>query len=202
VSPVDAFYSYLRPYFPNGGLRLAEVVLHSDHHLIFLGCGAIINRVEGFSGLRLAVVDHAILHTIAFTAKHFHPAFTCHLFIAFAQLVVIECFPLCEAFPMIIEQSGLGMHTDIMLMNVTSRDGGSLMSLECICYSWAHSNSRPWGKVLPLQCPQCGCPTNWKRLKANFSGKFIIFECSFANCGRVKDKSEAEKPRQRLSARL
>jgi hypothetical protein len=216
ASPVDAFYSYLRPYFPNGGLRLAEVVfdlgtslktnkysqlckklmnnimqdcdyqmvcfvitnhindengdpflgyavgnsyvtdtvpevhtlLVTTHTIIlklylqfmsalldpwrklirhaatttlfFLGCRAIINRVEGFSGLRLAVVDHAILHTIAFTAKHFHPAFTCHLFITFAQLVVIECFPLCEAFPTIIKQSGLGMHTDIMLMNVTS----------------------------------------------------------------------------------
>ncbi|KAG1754277.1 hypothetical protein EDB19DRAFT_1902429 [Suillus lakei] len=276
ASPVDAFYSYLGPYFPNGGLRLAEVVFdlgtsrktnkysqlceklmnnimqdrdyqivclvitnHTNDEngdpylgyavgdsyvtdtvpefmsalldpwrklirraatttLFFLGCGAIVNKVEGFSGLRLAVVDHTISHTIAFTAKHFHPAFTCHLFIAFAQLVVIECFPLCEAFPTIIKQSGLGMHTNIMLMNVISQDGGSPMSLECIRYSWAHSSSRPWGKVLPLQCPQCGCPTNWKRLKANFSGKFMIFECSFANCGRVKDKSKAEKPRQRF----
>ncbi|KAG2752752.1 hypothetical protein P692DRAFT_20723238, partial [Suillus brevipes Sb2] len=111
---------------------------------------------------------------------------------------VIECFPLCEAFPTIIEQSGLGMHTDIMLMNMTSRDSGSPMSLECIHYSWAHSNFCPWGKVLPLQCPQCGCPANWKKLKANFSGKFMIFECSFMNCGHVKDKLKAEKPRQRF----
>ncbi|KAG1779365.1 hypothetical protein EV702DRAFT_1195328 [Suillus placidus] len=255
ASPVDAVYSYLRPYFPNGGLRLAEVVFdlstscktdkysqlceelmndimqdrdyqivclvitnHTNDEngdpflgyavgnsyvtdtipefmsalldpwskvirgaatatLFFLGCGAIVNKVEGFSGLRLAVVDHAILSTIAFTAKHFHPAFT--------------------SFPAIIEQSGLGMHTDIILMTTTSQDGGSTTSLECIRYSWAHSTSRPWGQILPLQCLQCGCPTNWKRLKANFSGKYMIFECSFADCGRAKDKSEASKLPQR-----
>ncbi|KAG1900175.1 uncharacterized protein F5891DRAFT_1188873 [Suillus fuscotomentosus] len=169
-----------------------------DTTLFFFGCGAIVNEPEGFGGLRASVVRYRFSSAVAFTAKHFHPPFTTHLMISFTQLILVEGFPLCEAFPNILEQSGLGMHSDVILMTATPGDDGPTVPLLCTRYSWAHSDARPWGNSLPVQCPQCGCPTPWKRTYADFSLKYIVFQCTYKGCGRV-NKQEDKSPRKKYT---
>ncbi|KAG2088383.1 uncharacterized protein F5147DRAFT_781021 [Suillus discolor] len=150
--------------------------------LFFLGCGAIVTQPEGFRGLRSSVVDHTFSHAVAFTAKHFHPCLASHFLISFAQAVIVEGFALREAFPNMLDQSGLGMHTDVLLMTATPED---TVPLRITRYKWAHTSIRPWGNVLPLQCPQCGTPVVWERIQADFSQKYMVFRCPFVGCGRT-----------------
>ncbi|KAG1797360.1 uncharacterized protein HD556DRAFT_1440919 [Suillus plorans] len=265
ATPIDAVHSYLSPYFPNGGLRLVEVVFDlgtarkvdtyswkceapvkeimegrnyqrvciaiTDHTnddngdpflgydketngsyvattvpdfmdtlldlwrevfqrannttLFFFSCGALVNHPESFGGLSQCAGKHKLTSIVAFTAKHFHLSMTYHFMTTFAQLVLIEGFTLREAFPSILDQSGLGMHTELILMTmstVPSRDSAS--DPECTRYSYAHTKARPWGCTLPMQCAQCGCPTVWKRIEANVSQMSATFQCSFKDCGK------------------
>ncbi|KAG2138990.1 hypothetical protein DEU56DRAFT_330613 [Suillus clintonianus] len=275
ASPIDALHSYLSPYFPNGGLRMVEMVFDlgtnfkiddysqrcetivndvmedrnyqtvsiaisnytNDENgdpflgynkakngsyiattvanfmdvlldpwckvirraknttLFYLGCGAIVAQPEGFRGLRLSVVKHKLPSAIAFTAKHFRPAFITRLLISFAQSVLIEVLSVREAFPGILDQSGLGMHTEVILM---TEDCEPTAPLQCTRYSFAHANARPWGNELPIQCPQCGCSTSWNRIKSSASEKCIVFQCSFAGCGRVNGK-QGGRPREKYT---
>ncbi|KAG1728831.1 uncharacterized protein EDB91DRAFT_1160485 [Suillus paluster] len=174
-----------------------------DTTLFLLGCGAIVNQPENFRGLRTSIVNHRISSAVAFTAKHFRPTSACHFMISFAQSVLIECFPLREAFPKILDQSELGMHSDVILMSVTSGDNhdGLAMLLQCTRYSWAHVTARPWGNTLPIQCPQCGCPTQWQKFHADASRKCSVFECSYAGCGRVNGKPSERLPRKKFTCK-
>ncbi|KAG1903369.1 uncharacterized protein F5891DRAFT_1185510 [Suillus fuscotomentosus] len=154
--------------------------------LFFFGCGALVNYPESFGGLSSSAGRHKLTSIVAFTAKHFHPSITCHFLTTFAQLVLIERFTLREAFPSILEQSGLGMHTEVILMTmpmIPSSDNNP----ECTRFSFAHAKARPWGCTLPMQCAQCGCPTVWKRIKANASEMSATFQCSFKGYGKGAD---------------
>ncbi|KAG2129402.1 uncharacterized protein EDB93DRAFT_1108692 [Suillus bovinus] len=119
--------------------------------LFFLGCGAIITQPEGFRGLRSSVVDHAFSHAVAFTAKHFHPCLASHFMVSFVQAVIVEGFALREAFPNILDQSGLGMHTDVLLMTATPED---TVPLRITRYKWAHASIRPWGNAAAVPVPR------------------------------------------------
>jgi len=144
-----------------------------------MGCGAIVNNTKSFRDLHLSVLNSKLSSAIAFTAPHFQPSFTCHLVVAFAEHVLIEGFPLCEAFPEILGHSyRLGMHTDIILMTRSETNGAAM--LQCTQYAWSHATAHPWGSLLPLQCPQCGCISKW-----NFSrdSDKYIFECFYRGCG-------------------
>ncbi|KAG1769687.1 hypothetical protein EV702DRAFT_1202716 [Suillus placidus] len=161
-----------------------------DTTLIFLGCGALVNHPRSFGGLSWCAGKHKLTSIIAFTAKHFHPFTACHFLTTYAQLVLIEGFTLREAFPSILDQSGLGMHTEVVLMTMSV--GSSWGSdPECTRYSYAHATARPWGCPLPMQCAQCGCPTKWKRIKADVSEMSATFRCSFRGCGKGVNGSES-----------
>lgn len=165
--------------------------------LFFLGCGTIITQPEGFRGLRSSVVDHAFSHAVGFTAKHFHPSLASHFLISFAQAVIVEGFSLREAFPNMLEQSGLGMHTDVLLMTATPEDA---VPLRITRYKWAHVSIRPWGNVLPLQCPQCGTPVVWERIQADSSQKYMVFRCPFTGCGRTNTE-RGRLPRKKYTCK-
>jgi hypothetical protein len=159
-----------------------QVIQRAESTTLFLlGCGAIVTQQEGFRGLRSSVIDRAFSHAVAFTAKHFHPCLASHFLISFAQ-AIIEGFALREAFPNMLEQSELGMHTDVLLMTATPED---TVPLRITRYKWIHASIRPWGNVLPLQCPQCGTPVVWERIQADSSQKYIIFRCPFVGCDRT-----------------
>ncbi|KAG1899085.1 uncharacterized protein F5891DRAFT_1190278 [Suillus fuscotomentosus] len=152
---------------------------------------------QGFRGLRSSVVDHAFSDAVAFTAKDFHPCLASHFLVSFAQAVIVEGFALREAFPNILEQSGLGMHTDVLLMTATPED---TVPLRITRYKWAHVSIRPWGNVLPLQCPQCGTPVVWERIQANFSQKYMVFRCPFVGCGRT-NTGRGRLPRKKYTCK-
>ncbi|KAG2140329.1 hypothetical protein BD769DRAFT_1384081 [Suillus cothurnatus] len=117
--------------------------------LFFMGCGAIINQSDAFHDLRLSVLEYTFSSAVAFTAPHFQPPYTCHLALAYAELVLIERFNIHKAFPEIIAQSyRLGMHTSIILMTRFKHNGAA--ALECTRYAWAHTASHPWGFTLPV----------------------------------------------------
>ncbi|KAG2128476.1 hypothetical protein BD769DRAFT_1667596 [Suillus cothurnatus] len=156
---------------------------------IFMGCGAIINQSDAFRDLRSSVLEYTFSSAVAFTAPHFQPPYTCHLALAYAELVLIERFNIREAFPEILAQSyRLGMHTSIILMTRFKHNGAA--ALECTRYAWAHTASRPWGFTLPVQCPQCGCVGQWN---STYSSGMYIVECSYTGCGRSRDNETTSR---------
>jgi hypothetical protein len=157
--------------------------------LFFMGCGAIINQSDAFRDLRSSVLEYTFSSAVAFTAPHFQPPYTCHLALAYAELVLIERFNIREAFPEILAQSyRLGMHTSIILMTRFKHNGAA--ALECTRYAWAHTASRPWGFTLPVQCPQCGCVGQWN---STYSSGMYIVECSYTGCGRSRDNETTSR---------
>ncbi|KAG0707204.1 hypothetical protein DFH29DRAFT_897504 [Suillus ampliporus] len=178
-----------------------DVIQRTTDTTLFLFGGAIVNQPESFRGLRTSIVSHGISSTVAFTATRFRPSSFSRLMITFAQSVLIEGFSLRKAFPDIVDQSGLGMQSDVILMTVIPGNNydspaGPLQSTR---YLWGHSTTRPWGTPLPLQCPQCGCLAAWKKTHADFSRKCIIFECSYTGCGRANRKPSERLPRKKYT---
>jgi phage FluMu protein Com len=123
--------------------------------------------------------SHRVTAGIAFTARRFQPSFTCHLLLAFAEIVLIERFGIADIFPQMLSQSNkLGRHTDVILMTKNSEDAG----LTVVKFSWAHIDHRPWGQHLPLQCPRCGLVDSW--MSVHVSGVYY-FECTNVRCKKL-----------------
>ncbi|KAG1775757.1 hypothetical protein EV702DRAFT_1046653 [Suillus placidus] len=126
----QAYITDTVPEFMNALLRPWRKVIKraKDTTLFFLGCGALVNKPEAFRGLRFRI---------------YRQAFSPILYLpSFAQLVIVEGFTLSEAFPDILNQSGLGMHTDVIRMTLRSKDNDPAAPLlECIRYSWAHAKA-------------------------------------------------------------
>ncbi|KAG1790600.1 uncharacterized protein HD556DRAFT_1310397 [Suillus plorans] len=147
----------------------------AESYLWLFSCGALINNVTSFSGLQQAVIDHRITATIGFNAVRFQPSFATHLLLAFAELVIIECLPIHIVFPDMLGQSyKLGRHTDVFLL--MPDNSGSLAVTK---FAWTHSQLRPWGQYLPVQCPQCGWSNAWCSVNMH---KDYIFECKNGQC--------------------
>ena len=120
--------------------------------------------------------SHKFTSCVAFNALRFQPSFASHLLLAFADIVLIECFPIEQAFPHMLGQSyKLGRHTDVFLLTTdVERD-----SLKVTKYSWAHGDHRPWGNFLPIQCPGCGWVNAWRSASMR---KIYVFECKNNTC--------------------
>ncbi|KAG1784400.1 uncharacterized protein HD556DRAFT_1315116 [Suillus plorans] len=147
----------------------------AESYLWLFSCGTLINNVTSFSGLQQAVIDHRITATIGFNAVRFQPSFATHLLLAFAELVIIECLPIHIVFPDMLGQSyKLGRHTDVFLL--MPDNSGSLAVTK---FAWTHSELRPWGQYLPVQCPQCGWSNTWCSVNMH---KDYIFECKNGQC--------------------
>ncbi|KAG1837482.1 hypothetical protein F4604DRAFT_1692200 [Suillus subluteus] len=90
------------------------------------------------------------------------------------DLVLIQCLSMRDAFPDKLGQSYmLGRHSDVFLLVKSSN------SLGVFKYSWTHSQLRPWGDFLPLQCSECGLVDAWS--SANHA-KIYVFECKGVGC--------------------
>ncbi|KAG2748515.1 hypothetical protein P692DRAFT_20734836, partial [Suillus brevipes Sb2] len=124
----------------------------AESYLWLFSCSTLINNPTFFVCLQQAVIEQRMTATIGFNAVHFQPSFTTHLLLAFAELIIIEHFPILTAFPEMLGQSyKLGRHSDVFLL--MPDNSGSLAITK---YSWTHSVFRLWGQCLPIQCPQCG----------------------------------------------
>ena len=87
-----------------------------------------------FADLHSSILSHGLSSVITFTTAYFQLSFICHLITAYAALVIIKCFTLCEAFPEILGQSyWMGMHTDIILLMTSEVKG--VAALQCTQYA-------------------------------------------------------------------
>ncbi|KAG1852691.1 hypothetical protein F4604DRAFT_1933565 [Suillus subluteus] len=146
-----------------------------ESYLWLFSCGALINNLTSFACLQQVVIDHRMMATIGFNAVRFQPSFATHLLLAFAELVIIEHLPIDTAFPDMLGQSyKLGRHSDVFLL--MPNNSGSLAVTK---FSWTHSELRPWGQYLPVQCPQCGWTNTWHSVNMH---KDYIFECKNDHC--------------------
>ncbi|KAG1721764.1 hypothetical protein EDD22DRAFT_854316 [Suillus occidentalis] len=152
-------------------------IIHAadESYLWLFSCGALINNITSFRRLQAAVINHRMTATIGFNAVRFQPSFAMHLLLAFAELVVIERLAIDLVFPDMLGQSyKLGCHSDVVFMMPDGRG-----SLTITKYSWTHSELRPWGQYLPLQCPQCGWTNAWRSVCV---AKEYNFECKNDAC--------------------
>src|SRR5258708_18146779 len=79
--------------------------------------------------------SHKFTSCVAFNALRFQPGFTSHLLLAFADIVLIEHFPIEQVFPQMLGQSyKLGRHTDVFLLTPDVASS----SFKVVKYSWAH----------------------------------------------------------------
>ncbi|KAG1846292.1 hypothetical protein F4604DRAFT_1688436 [Suillus subluteus] len=142
--------------------------------------GDLFVRYEGkkqyvFARVHSAVIDHQMTATISFNAVHFQPGFAMHLLLAFAELVIIEQLPIHVIFPDMLGQSyKLGCHSDVFLLMPNGSD-----SLTITQFSWMHSELRPWGQYLLVQCPECGWANAWHSVSMH---KDYVFECKNDKC--------------------
>jgi len=58
-------------------------------------------------------------------------------------------------------------------------------------YIWAHKLYQPWGRKLPLQCPQCGVLNSWSLVGIQNGGYKI--QCSNGGCGLVGGRRQMER---------
>lgn len=72
----------------------------------------------------------------------------------------------------------LGKHTNILHFH---SDGVTY-------YLWAHRDYQPWGKRLPLQCPQCGILNPWALTTIKGSNGYKV-ECKNVKCGEVDGRT-------------
>lgn len=84
---------------------------------------------------------------IAFGAKDFHPSYAS----GFLSAVAFICFVHGKAFSRAVrlgldDETTLGIHSDIYHFSDRS----------AIVYTWGNPSWKPFGWVLPTQCPQCG----------------------------------------------
>ncbi|KAH0826448.1 hypothetical protein J3R83DRAFT_5434 [Lanmaoa asiatica] len=50
-------------------------------------------------------------------------------------------------------------------------------------YVWAHHDYCPWGMVLPVQCPECGTPQQWKQNYVHRTDESMYkFNCCYKDC--------------------
>ncbi|KAG2108283.1 hypothetical protein DEU56DRAFT_920505 [Suillus clintonianus] len=151
-----------------------------ESYLWLFCCGALVNKPKSSAALRTWVDRNPITAAIAFTAVRFQPGFTCHLLLAFAELVLIERWEIGIAFPHMLGQSNrLGRHTDIVLMLKKNRELGSLTVVK---FSWANVDNRPWGQYLPFQCPGCGWAQAWRSAS---KARVYTYECKNDHCGQT-----------------
>lgn len=118
---------------------------------------------------------------VAFDTPRLHPS-SCWPFVVFlCESLHTEGQDLQSAMPHALSNSNkLGRHSGVYTF---LQLGGQLLTTK---YIWAHRDYRPWGKVLPVQCPECGTPQRWKRnfVAGTHEPTYYKFSCRYKDCGR------------------
>ena len=120
-------------------------------------------------------------HLIAFSVQALIPSLTTTLFIDIGQKVILEAFPLNTFIGELLGTSPVAArHTAVAHINFQND--------EAVLYYWAHPDMRPWGEVLPAQCPKCLSLRPWGDRKT--SGSTYSFNCNGVDvkgqhCGNV-----------------
>ncbi|KAI6095569.1 hypothetical protein F5141DRAFT_1068240 [Pisolithus sp. B1] len=89
---------------------------------------------------------------------------------------IIQGFPISSAAKVALNDCGmLGRHSNIILFTWQEE------ALVVEKFLWTDKHLKPWGHLLPVQCPQCGTIQKWV---GGSAGKTISFECKYPDCGK------------------
>ncbi|KAF9234635.1 hypothetical protein BU15DRAFT_65557 [Melanogaster broomeanus] len=98
---------------------------------------------------------------VAFDASRLQPLVTWPFLVHLTEAIFIEGHTIDDAVPHALAQSTrLGQHSGVYIMTLAPAASSNLRILNTTKYIWSHRDYRPWGKPLPLQCPQCGTLSN------------------------------------------
>lgn len=97
--------------------------------------------------------------------------------------IIIHGFNFAPALEHALKQClTLGRHTNIIHLTP-----------HCVTrYLWAHRDYQPWGRKLPLQCPQCGILNPWVSTFVRVIDGYR-FECKNPSCGVVDGRMVKER---------
>jgi hypothetical protein len=114
-------------------------------------------------------------NALAFDAEDLSTLNTVDLLSKVTQSVVIQGFNFAEALEHTLKESfKLGRHTNVFHFS----------SDHVTQYLWAHKDYQPWGKKLPLQCPQYGILQPWRQVHLKNTGGYGM-ECKNMDCGKL-----------------
>lgn len=72
----------------------------------------------------------------------------------FGNTVLFDGFPCGVVIEQLLNRSMIGLHTDVIYLSGTRRDGASWI-FTSRHYIWTHDTMRPNGTAYPMQCPSC-----------------------------------------------
>ena len=121
-------------------------------------------------------------NALAFDAKNLSTVNTVELIMKLCKQIVIFGEEFSSALTQSLKECmTVGKHTNIVHLGVGSAHR----------YIWAHKTYQPWGKKLPLQCPQCGKLKPWEVVYIQ-KDKSYRAECKNGRCGYVGGRKEKE----------
>ena len=91
------------------------------------------------------------VHIVAFEGQARHEGSFIPFLITLAQNIFIEGFDLTDRFRFLLPAATpFEHHTNILHLRRTQD------VLQVQRWTWMHKDVKPWGKILPAQCPGCG----------------------------------------------
>lgn len=167
-----------------------------DGSMLFLfACGSVVKKEPAFDELKKGLRKYVsyflfriyriannafnrlgVANAIAFDAERLSTVNTVDLLPKVIKSTIIHGFPFDKALEDGLRQCpSLGKHTNVVHFTPHS----------VIKYLWAHKKYQPYGRQIPIQCPQCGILDPWSPAHLNFpdgrSGYQL--ECKNAGCG-------------------
>ncbi|KAI6017078.1 hypothetical protein EDC04DRAFT_2608179 [Pisolithus marmoratus] len=163
---------------------LSKVVDGAD--IIFYVCGSVVTNPQSFNGVK-EVAQHFTPRTmLLFDAEHLQLACTVPYLQSLLDNTIIQGFPVSSAARVALNDCGmLGRHSNIILVMWQEE------ALVVEKFLWTDKHLKPWGHLLPVQCPQCGTIQKWVGGSAE---KTISFECKYSNCGKTIGAGEVSLP--------
>ncbi|KAI6137274.1 hypothetical protein F5141DRAFT_1209602 [Pisolithus sp. B1] len=124
---------------------LSKIINGAD--IIFYVCGSVVTNPQSFNGVKEVAQQSMLL----FDAQHLQLASTVPYLQSLLDNTIIQGFPISSAAKVALNDCGmLGRHSNIILFTWQEE------ALVVEKFLWTDKHLKPWGHLLPVQCPQCG----------------------------------------------
>ncbi|KAI6017562.1 hypothetical protein BKA83DRAFT_4128168 [Pisolithus microcarpus] len=149
---------------------LSNIVNGAD--VVFYVCGSMVTNPQSFNEVKEVAQQSMLL----FDAQHLLLAFTVPHLQSLLDNTIIQGFPMSSAAKVALNDCGmLGRHSNIILF--TWQEEAPVVEK----FIWTDKHLKPWGHLLPVQCPQCGTIQKWIGGSAE---KTLSFECNYSDCDK------------------
>ncbi|KAG1750984.1 hypothetical protein EDD22DRAFT_957842 [Suillus occidentalis] len=173
--------------------------------MIFLVCGSVVAHDDSFGELQQTILDYNVTSAIIFSATRFQPLVATNFLLALAEQVIVEQLDISKAFPGLLALSSrLGQHTKVILM--IREDAHGVHNLLVTQFARAHTQTQPWGILVPGQCPLCSSTNSWSTKVAVRAPDVqdqspvsrYLYTCAYPECGKAQNapsyKFHIDKP--------